>query len=84
MKLLAILCLVAGAVTSLTAFRAINGRWGSFGELASVTGVLNVLVGLIAYALFRRTASPGASTYRIGLILAYIAGLVCGGYLYFN
>lgn len=83
MKVLAALCLVAGGVFSLTTLRAINGKWDSFGEFAAVTAGLNIFVALLAYFLFRRNASSDLTYYRVGLIIAYIAGLGCGGYLYY-
>ena len=83
MKLLVMLCLAAGGSLALFVLRSVRGNWDGFWELAGITAALNSLVGLIAYAVFRRER-PGLSYYRLGLGLAYSVGLVSGGYLYFH
>ena len=83
MKPLAILCLVAGGATALAILRAFFRKSDGIFELATVAMALNLFVGILAWALFRRP-NPEATAYRVGLIIAYSAGLASGVYLYFH
>jgi hypothetical protein len=82
-KLLVILCLVAGGSLAFWVLRSVRGNWDGFWELGAIAAGLNAVVGLIAYGVFRR-ARPELSYYRLGLVLAYAAGLASGEYLYFK
>ncbi len=83
MKLLAILGLVAGGMLAIVVLRAVNGNWSEFGPLVVTAAGLNVVVGAIGYFVFRRS-SPEVTYYKVGLALSYVAGIACGGYLYYH
>ena len=83
MKLLAILGLVAGGMLAVVVLRTANGNWSEFWPLVAITAGLNLVVGVIGYFIFRRS-NPDVTYYKVGLAAAYIAGIGCGGYLYYH
>ena len=65
---------------AIVLLRAANDNWSEFGPLIATTAGLNLAVGAIGYLIFRRS-NPEVTYYKVGLALAYVAGLACGVYL---
>jgi hypothetical protein len=83
MKILAILGMVAGGSLALLVLRVFHAQWGEFVPLLLTALVSNALAGLLAYALFHRTATD-AGAHRMIALVGYVFGVIAGVYLYYT